>query len=59
MPIAGSLDNVNVANNQSYWQNRTYAEETATVGNFTTVLSNGNKIEVGRFRRLPVLPTEP
>lgn len=58
MPIAGSLDNVNVANNQSYWQNRT-KEETATVGNFTTVLSNGIKIEVGRFRRLPVLLTEP
>ncbi|KAN0063265.1 hypothetical protein ACQY0O_004429 [Thecaphora frezii] len=44
MPIYGSLDAVNLADNTTYWQNRSLALETAKVGQFTTSLLNGVNI---------------
>ncbi|KAL9076435.1 MAG: hypothetical protein Q9157_003671 [Trypethelium eluteriae] len=46
MPLAGELDNVNLADNTTYWQNRSIAQESASVGLFTTTLLNGVKIEI-------------
>ncbi|GAB7361719.1 hypothetical protein MBLNU230_g1766t1 [Neophaeotheca triangularis] len=46
MPIVGDLMGVNLADNTTYWQNRSMDSESATVGLFTTTLLNGVKIEV-------------
>ena len=46
MPLAGTLDNVNLADNTTYWQNRSLEDESATVGLFTTTLLNGVKLEI-------------
>ena len=46
MPLVGPLKGVNLADNTTYWQNRSFADEEATVGLFTTTLLNGIKIEV-------------
>ncbi|KAI9693463.1 MAG: hypothetical protein M1820_009256 [Bogoriella megaspora] len=46
MPLVGSLKGVNLADNTTYWQNRSFANEEATVGLFTTTLLNDIKIEV-------------
>ncbi|EKG20871.1 hypothetical protein MPH_01735 [Macrophomina phaseolina MS6] len=46
MPLLGPLDNINLGDNTTYWQNRSLALESASVGLFTTTLLNGIKIEV-------------
>lgn len=46
MPILGDLSNVNLADNTTYWQNRTMDLEKSTVGLFTTTLLNGVGIEI-------------
>ncbi|EME38293.1 glycoside hydrolase family 92 protein [Dothistroma septosporum NZE10] len=46
MPLFGNLVDVNLADNNTYAQNRSLELETASVGNFTTVLVNGVKIEI-------------
>lgn len=46
MPLFGTLDGVNLADNTTYWQNRSLNTETSTVGLFTTTLLNGVKIEI-------------
>jgi putative alpha-1,2-mannosidase len=46
MPILGDLSDVNLADNTTYWQNRSMSQEEATVGSFKTVLLNGLQIEL-------------
>ncbi|EPQ25632.1 uncharacterized protein PFL1_06812 [Pseudozyma flocculosa PF-1] len=46
MPIYGSLDAVNLADNTTYWQNRSLAAERAQVGRFSTSLLNGVNISM-------------
>ncbi|PVH91984.1 glycoside hydrolase family 92 protein, partial [Periconia macrospinosa] len=46
MPILGNLGGVNLADNTTYWQNRTMESEEASVGYFKTVLLNGLAIEI-------------
>ncbi|CAK4034552.1 glycoside hydrolase family 92 [Lecanosticta acicola] len=46
MPLHGGLDTVNLADNMTYWQNRSLEAEHAEVGMFTTTLLNGVKIDI-------------
>lgn len=46
MPLYGDLSGVNLADNTTYWQNRSLADEKASVGLFTTRLLSGVEIEV-------------
>ena len=46
MPLVGPLEGVNLADNTTYWQNRSIADECATVGLFTAKLLNGIEIEI-------------
>lgn len=46
MPILGDLGDVNLADNTTYWQNRTMDMEKASVGMFTTTLLNGVGIDI-------------
>lgn len=46
MPLYGDLSDVNLADNVTYWQNRSFADEHAEVGMFTTTLLNGVKIDL-------------
>ncbi|RMX88259.1 hypothetical protein D0869_01759 [Hortaea werneckii] len=61
MPLLGGLNSVNLADNTTYWQNRSMGEESAQVGLFQTTLLNGIEIDItstahtGLFRyRFPV-----
>ncbi|KAH9836446.1 glycoside hydrolase family 92 protein [Teratosphaeria destructans] len=47
MPIRGDLAEINLADNTTYWQNRSLQDETASVGLFKTVLLNGVGVELG------------
>ena len=46
MPLYGTLADINLADNTTYWQNRTLDTESSTVGLFTTTLLNGVKVEI-------------
>ncbi|KAL3418852.1 glycosyl hydrolase [Phlyctema vagabunda] len=46
MPIYGNLDGVNLADNMTYWQNRSLEAESSTVGLFNTTLLNGVEIAI-------------
>ncbi|KXT09509.1 hypothetical protein AC579_7186 [Pseudocercospora musae] len=46
MPLLGHLNNVNLADNTTYWENRTFEEEVASVGHFKTKLLNGIQIDL-------------
>ncbi|ORY23917.1 glycosyl hydrolase family 92-domain-containing protein, partial [Naematelia encephala] len=46
MPLAGSLDGINLADNTTYFQNRSYTDEEATVGYFKTKLLSGVTAEM-------------
>ncbi|RMY55896.1 hypothetical protein D0865_03934 [Hortaea werneckii] len=46
MPLLGGLDSVNLADNTTYWQNRSMGEESAQVGLFQTTLLNGIEIDI-------------
>lgn len=46
MPLYGNLADVNLADNMTYWQNRSLEAEHARVGLFTTTLLNGVKIDL-------------
>lgn len=46
MPLLGTLEDINLGDNMTYWQNRSLDQETASVGLFTTTLLNGIKIEI-------------
>lgn len=46
MPILGDLSNVNLADNTTYWQNRTMRSEDSSVGLFSTILLDGVGIEI-------------
>lgn len=46
MPLLGTLAEINLADNSTYAQNRSLASESATVGLFTTTLTNGINIEI-------------
>jgi putative alpha-1,2-mannosidase len=46
MPILGDLSKVNLADNTTYWQNRSLDSEEASVGLFRTTLQNGIQIEI-------------
>lgn len=45
-PLLGTLGGVNLADNRTYWQNRSLESESASVGYFTTTLLNDIKIEI-------------
>lgn len=46
MPLTGALQGINLANNNTYAQNRSLADESASVGHFTTTLLNGIQIDI-------------
>ncbi|KAI7221102.1 hypothetical protein KC352_g16275, partial [Hortaea werneckii] len=46
MPLLGGLDSVNLADNTTYWQNRSMGVESAQVGLFQTTLLNGIEIDI-------------
>lgn len=46
MPLIGSLQGVNLANNLTYAQNRSLDDETAAIGQFSTTLLNGIRIDL-------------
>ncbi|KAF2765910.1 hypothetical protein EJ03DRAFT_299357 [Teratosphaeria nubilosa] len=46
MPILGDLADINLADNTTYWQNRSLKDETASVGLFQTVLLSGVCVEI-------------
>ncbi|KAF3771443.1 family 92 glycoside hydrolase [Cryphonectria parasitica EP155] len=46
MPLLGTLSSVNLADNNTYSQNRSLVSETAAVGVFSTTLLDGIKIDV-------------
>lgn len=46
MPLAGTLASVNLADNNTYAQNRSLPSETATVGHFSTTLLDGIRIDI-------------
>lgn len=46
MPLTGTLATINLADNNTYAQNRSLASETASVGHFSTTLLDGVKIDV-------------
>ncbi|KAJ4389030.1 hypothetical protein N0V93_006492 [Gnomoniopsis smithogilvyi] len=46
MPLTGTLDSINIANNLTYAQNRSLASETAAVGHFSTTLLDGIQIDI-------------
>lgn len=46
MPLLGTLAGINLADNNTYAQNRSLESESATVGYFTTTLTNGVVIEI-------------
>lgn len=46
MPLVGTLNTVNIANNNTYAQNRSLAGESATVGQFSTTLLDGIKLDI-------------
>lgn len=46
MPLIGDLNGINLGSNTSYWQNRSFSEETASVGLFRTKLLNGIAIDI-------------
>lgn len=46
MPLAGTLASVNIADNNTYAQNRSLASETASVGHFSTTLLDGIQIDI-------------
>ncbi|KAK5129329.1 hypothetical protein LTR08_003587 [Meristemomyces frigidus] len=46
MPLFGDLGDVNLADNTTYWQNRSFVDELASVGLFKTKLLNGIAVEV-------------
>ncbi|PIA88779.1 putative glycosidase [Cercospora beticola] len=51
MPLYGDLSDINLADNTTYWQNRSLGDETATVGHFKTVLLNGIEVDIASSRR--------
>lgn len=46
MPLLGTLDSINLSDNNTYAQNRSLPSEVASVGYFTTTLLDGVKIEI-------------
>lgn len=46
MPLTGTLEGINLANNNTYAQNRSRAHESASIGHFTTTLLNGIQIDI-------------
>ncbi|KAI7360046.1 hypothetical protein KC354_g8980 [Hortaea werneckii] len=46
MPLLGALESVNLADNTTYWQNRSMGDESAQVGLFQTTLLNGIEIDI-------------
>lgn len=46
MPLMGTLANINIADNTTYAQNRSLADETASVGHFSTTLLDGTQIDI-------------
>ncbi|KAI6879283.1 hypothetical protein KC363_g8778 [Hortaea werneckii] len=46
MPLLGGLESVNLADNTTYWQNRSMGDESAQVGLFQTILLNGIEIDI-------------
>lgn len=46
MPLTGTLEGINLANNNTYAQNRSLADESASIGHFTTALLNGIQIDI-------------
>jgi predicted alpha-1,2-mannosidase len=46
MPILGNLDDVNLADNMTYWQNRSLGVESSSVGLFKTTFLNGVEIAI-------------
>ncbi|KAF2211712.1 glycoside hydrolase family 92 protein [Cercospora zeae-maydis SCOH1-5] len=50
MPLYGDLSGINLADNTTYWQNRSVEDETATVGHFRTVLLSGIEVDITSSR---------
>lgn len=46
MPLTGTLESINIADNTTYAQNRSLGSETAAVGHFSTTLLDGIQIEI-------------
>lgn len=46
MPLTGTLEGINLANNNTYSQNRSTADESASIGHFTTTLLNGIQVDI-------------
>ena len=55
MPLFGDLHGINLADNTTYWQNRSLEHETASVGHFRTVLLNGVEIDITSSRHAGLL----
>ncbi|KAI5359545.1 putative alpha-1,2-mannosidase, six-hairpin glycosidase superfamily [Septoria linicola] len=50
MPLFGDLGGINLADNTTYWQNRSLEQESAEVGRFKTVLLTGVGIDITSSR---------
>lgn len=46
MPLTGTLEGINLADNNTYAQNRSLSDESASIGQFTTTLLNGIRIDI-------------